>query len=73
VSESAVTIKDILLLVQAAIVLGGGFFFAGRLGAKLDSLGHAIDALRSSLHVHSADLKDLGTRVTTLEASKRDS
>jgi hypothetical protein len=69
-TESPITIKDVLLLVQAAIVLGGGFFFAGRLGAKLDNLSSSIDGLRDSMQRHGYDLRDLSTRVVRLESTK---
>ena len=81
-AESAdyrVTLRDIVLLVQACIVVGGGFYFAGSLGERLQSLEKAIERMRESYNEHSIGIqamqlryddrfKDIEARVTHLEA-----
>lgn len=53
------TLGDIVLLIQAIIVVGGGFYLFGRLGAKLDSLASAIVRLATSLDDHEARIRAL--------------
>lgn len=66
--DGPLTLTDILLLGQAIVVVGGGFYFAGRLGAKIDHLATAIEGLRAALATQGIDLRTLEARVTRLEA-----
>jgi prefoldin subunit 5 len=70
--DSPVNIKDLLLLLQAVIVLGGGFYFAGRLGAKIDHLSETIDRLRAALTDHSSQLRDHDQRISKVEQAAED-
>jgi len=70
-SDAALTMKDGLLLLQAALVIGGGFFFAGKLGAKLDHLSTAIESLKTAIGDHSGELRSLEHRTTKLEQSMK--
>lgn len=71
-TEAPLSVTDILLLLQAAIVIGGGFYFAGRLGAKIDHLSQAIEALRVVIATHGGDLRALENRVIRLESKLED-
>jgi hypothetical protein len=62
-----VTLNTLVLLLQAVIVVGGGFWMAGRLGAKLDHLTNAIEGLRESSHERFTDHE---TRIRKLEMTE---
>ncbi len=53
------TLTNLVLLIQAIIVVGGGFYFAGRLGAKMDSLTNAINRLGKMIEDHEQRLRNL--------------
>jgi hypothetical protein len=66
-TETVLSLKDGVLLLQAALVLGGGFYFAGRLGAKLDALAETIERLRESFTSHVLTLQDMEVRIVRIE------
>jgi hypothetical protein len=69
VNESqALNLTDAVMLVQAAVVVGGGFFFVGRLGAKMDNLSKTIDTLKQELHNSMSILHSLERRMAVIES-----
>lgn len=67
VVDSKLSLRDVVLLLQALIVIGGGFYFVGQLGAKIDHLASAIEKLEDSLVAQNTVIFSLQNRVTALE------
>lgn len=53
-----------ILMLQALVVLGGGFYFVGRLSERMTSLSHSIEHLAES---HRAARRDQEERIGSLE------
>lgn len=48
-----------VLMLQAVVVIGGGFYFVGNLGAKMDALTTAIQGLGKVIQDHEERLRSV--------------
>jgi hypothetical protein len=62
VDLSPIHVNQILSVVQLIVVVGGGFYLFGRLGARLDALTEAIVLLRHTLEGHDRRIRNLEMR-----------
>jgi hypothetical protein len=59
----------ILLVLNIVVILGGGGYFIGKLGTKLDHLSTAIEQLTIRLDILGVRVTDHESRLSRLEGS----
>jgi len=57
----------VLLVVNSLVVLGGGFYFAGNLNARLDALTTALVDIRNTNDAQDTRVLDFAARVGRIE------
>jgi predicted PurR-regulated permease PerM len=65
--ETPLTLNSVMTLLSAFVIVGGGFFFAGRLGKQIDQLAKSVDTLSAATHDLLVSIQHLDRRLTILE------
>ena len=55
----SMTFQTVVGLVQLVIVVGGGLFFYGKMGEKIDGLRRSVDRQNGTLDKHDERLRTL--------------
>lgn len=64
IARRTLSLSDLIMLLQAVIVIGGGFYLAGGLGVRMDALSDAITKLGN---LTDASILDHETRIRVNE------